>query len=55
MTSVGAEVLASAIFVHNPIHITICLLCLWLFIVYRHRENIQRIKAGTESKIKWMG
>ena len=25
-----------------------------LIVIYRHRANIQRIKAGTESKIKWM-
>lgn len=55
MTSVGLEVLASALLVRNPIHVTLCLLVLWLFIVYRHRENIRRIKAGTESKIQWMG
>ncbi|MFC4411244.1 glycerol-3-phosphate 1-O-acyltransferase PlsY [Chungangia koreensis] len=25
-----------------------------IFIFYRHRENIKRIKAGTEPKIKWI-
>ena len=55
MTSVGVEVLASALIIKNPVHITVCLLLLWLFIIYRHRENIKRIKEGTESKIKWMG
>ena len=25
-----------------------------LFIFYRHRENIGRIKAGTEPKVKWL-
>ena len=24
------------------------------FIIYRHRENIKRIKAGTEPKVKWI-
>lgn len=24
------------------------------FIVYRHKENIKRIKAGTEPKVKWL-
>lgn len=24
------------------------------FVVYRHRSNIERLKKGTESKIKWM-
>lgn len=28
--------------------------CLWLFIVYRHRENIKRIQNGTEPKVKWI-
>lgn len=27
---------------------------LTLFVVYRHRENLKRIKNGTEPKIKWM-
>lgn len=25
-----------------------------IFIIYRHRENIKRIKAGTEPKVKWL-
>lgn len=25
-----------------------------IFIFYRHRENIKRIKAGTEPKVKWI-
>lgn len=29
-------------------------LFLALFLIYRHRENIVRLKNGTESKIKWM-
>lgn len=27
---------------------------LFFFIVYRHRENIKRIKNGTEPKVKWI-
>ncbi|WP_332645647.1 glycerol-3-phosphate 1-O-acyltransferase PlsY [Lysinibacillus sp. 54212] len=27
---------------------------LFTFIFYRHRENIKRIKAGTEPKVKWI-
>jgi len=27
---------------------------LFIFIVYRHRENIKRIKSGTEPKVKWI-
>lgn len=55
MAAVGLEVIASHFLVHNPISATICLFLLWVFIVYRHRSNIERIMNGTESKIKWMG
>lgn len=55
MSAVGLEVLASAFIIRNPLPVTICLFLLWAFIVYRHRSNIERIKNGTESKIKWMG
>lgn len=55
MSATGLEVLASAFIINNPIQVTICLLLLWMFIVYRHRSNISRIRNGTESKIKWMG
>ena len=55
MSAVGLEVLASAFIIRNPIHITICQLLLWMFIVYRHRSNIERIRSGTESRISWMG
>ena len=34
--------------------IIISLVLLWLLVVYRHRENIGRIKNGTERKITWM-
>lgn len=26
----------------------------WLFLVYRHKDNIKRLIDGTENKIKWM-
>ena len=55
MTAVGSEVLASALIIKNPVHITLCLLGIWLFIVYRHKDNIKRLKEGKESRIKWMG
>ncbi len=55
MTAVGLEVLASFLIIHNPLFVSVCLLVIWAFIVYRHRSNIERIKNGTESKIKWMG
>ncbi len=34
--------------------IPIALLLLWLFVTYRHKDNIKRIKEGKESKISWM-
>ncbi|MBR2067443.1 MAG: glycerol-3-phosphate 1-O-acyltransferase PlsY, partial [Solobacterium sp.] len=35
--------------------IPISLFCLWIFVTYRHKDNLKRIKEGTESKITWMG
>lgn len=37
------------------ISIPLALLVLWCFVTYRHRGNLERVKNGTESKIKWMG
>ena len=36
------------------IPLVIVIACLALFIVYRHRANISRIKQGTEPKVKWL-
>lgn len=55
MAAVGLEVLASFLIIKNPLPVSLCLLVIWAFIVYRHRSNIERIKNGTESKVKWMG
>ena len=55
MTAVGAEVLVNWLIIRDPIQITLCLLVLWLFICYRHKDNIKRLKEGKESTIKWMG
>ena len=54
MLAVGLEVAASGLIIHNPTIVTVCLFLLWLFICYRHRSNIERIRNGTESRIKWM-
>jgi len=35
--------------------IAFAVLILWCFVTYRHRSNLARVKAGTESRIKWMG
>ena len=54
MIGLGSDILIS-FFIGNPLSITLSIFVLWLFVVYRHRANIERIKNGTESKIKWMG
>lgn len=54
MIGLGSGILIS-FFIGNPLSITLSILVLWLFVVYRHRANIERIQNGTESKIKWMG
>ncbi|WP_085992100.1 glycerol-3-phosphate 1-O-acyltransferase PlsY [Oceanobacillus senegalensis] len=40
--------------VFQDIGIVILLSALTIFVFYRHRENIKRIRQGTEPKIKWM-
>ena len=37
-----------------PQNISIAFLVITLIVIYRHKENITRIKNGTESKISWM-
>lgn len=54
ISAIGIEVITTFILRVNII-ISIALLVLWAFITWRHRANIERIKKGTESKIKWMG
>ena len=34
--------------------VSLSIFILWCFTTYRHRENIKRLKAGTESKVKWL-
>ncbi len=40
---------------NNDLYVSLSLLMLWILVTYRHRSNIERIKNGTENKIKWMG
>ena len=54
MIGLGSGILISFL-IGNPLSITLSIFVLWLFVVYRHHANIERIKNGTESKIKWMG
>ncbi|AXI09205.1 glycerol-3-phosphate 1-O-acyltransferase PlsY [Oceanobacillus sp. 143] len=39
----------------RDIGLIIVIALLTIFVFYRHRENIKRIRNGTEPKIKWMG
>ena len=48
-------------FRHSPLlnidfdlYYTLTLFLIACFVVYRHRSNIKRLKAGTENKITWM-
>ncbi|SIT81033.1 glycerol-3-phosphate 1-O-acyltransferase PlsY [Edaphobacillus lindanitolerans] len=41
-------------FVTGDLYLLIVILLLTVFIFYRHRANIGRIKAGTEPKVKWL-
>lgn len=57
LSSMCATTLGSIItvfFSPNNLMIPGALLLVALFIIYRHRANIERIKNKTESKIKWM-
>lgn len=38
----------------KDIGITIALSIITLFVIYRHKDNLKRIKNGTEPKITWM-
>ena len=37
------------------VSLPLSLIILSIFVTYRHRSNIERIIAGSESRIKWMG
>lgn len=47
-------VIGLVFFMTSNITVTIAVTFLSIFIIYRHRSNITKIKAGTENKIKWM-
>lgn len=40
--------------INFDLYYTITLLLISLFVVYRHKSNIKRLKEGTENKITWM-
>lgn len=54
ISAIGIEVITCFILKVNIV-ISLALLILWVFITWRHKENLNRIKNGTENKIKWMG
>ena len=62
MVSLSSIIIAIAAFIYALINFIlngeyiffIIITILATFIVYRHRENIKRIKAGTEPKVKWI-
>ncbi|MDI9518282.1 MAG: glycerol-3-phosphate 1-O-acyltransferase PlsY [Bacillota bacterium] len=53
MSAILAAVVISFI-LKNDIEITLSFLALWIFVVYRHKDNIKRLLNGTEKKITWM-
>lgn len=54
MVATNAASLLSIFFVNKNYFITIALLIVSLFIVYRHRANIERIRNKIESKVTWI-
>lgn len=52
MTSFAASMIAS-FFVQENTFLSVSLVLLWLFIVYRHRGNIKKLRNHTESKVSW--
>ena len=53
ITAVFIEVVVS-IFINTNKLVPVAVFILWILLTYRHKSNIERIKNGTESKIKWM-
>lgn len=54
ITALLLEAVCSLI-LKQPVQIVVSLFLLWAFVTYRHKGNIDRIRKGTESRIKWMG
>lgn len=53
ITAVFIEAVVS-IFINANKLVPVAIFILWILVTYRHKSNIERIKNGTESKIKWM-
>ena len=43
-----------SIFINTNKLVPVAIFILWILVTYRHKSNIERIKNGTESNIKWM-
>ena len=39
---------------HNDLSVSLSILILFVFVTYRHKDNIKRILAHNEKKITWM-
>ena len=52
ITAVFIEAVVS-IFINTNKLVPVAVFILWILLTYRHKSNIERIKNGTESKIKW--
>ncbi|MFV0380568.1 MAG: glycerol-3-phosphate 1-O-acyltransferase PlsY [Anaerorhabdus sp.] len=53
LSSFLIAIVMSIIFIKD-ISITVSIIILWIFLVYRHKDNIKRILDGKENKITWM-
>ena len=53
ITAVFIEAVVS-IFINTNKLVPVAVFILWILLTYRHKSNIERIKNGTESKIKWI-
>ncbi len=53
LVAVGTEAIAS-FFITSDLRISISIVILFIFVTYRHKDNIKRIINGTERKVTWI-
>jgi acyl phosphate:glycerol-3-phosphate acyltransferase len=53
VVAAGTFPLAVWLILHPPLEVLLAALIAGAFIVYRHKENLERIHAGTESVFRW--
>jgi glycerol-3-phosphate acyltransferase PlsY len=51
----GAFPVAVWLISHPPLPVTLAAIVSGAFIVYRHRENVERLRAGTENVFSFKG